>query len=68
MKFTFFLFERDTNFLDIDDCVSHTCANGGFCVDGLNSYLCNCSADYPGERCLTGNQTGEHYLIGRSKF
>ena len=49
--------DRNTNFLDIDDCVNHTCANGGLCVDGINTYLCNCSAGYTGERCLTGRST-----------
>ena len=42
------------NFLDIDDCVNHTCANDGLCVDGINTYTCSCSAGYTGERCLTG--------------
>ena len=23
---------------DIDDCVNHTCANGGSCMDGVNTY------------------------------
>ena len=45
---------QNTNFPDIDDCVNHTCANGGLCVDGANSYTCNCSTGYTGERCLTG--------------
>ena len=48
------LTDRKTNFIDIDDCVNHTCANGGLCVDGINTYSCNCSAGYTGERCLTG--------------
>ena len=49
--------DRNTNFLDIDDCVNHTCANGGLCVDGINTYSCNCSAGYTGECCLTGRPT-----------
>ena len=57
MKFAFFLFNRNANFLDIDDCANHTCRNGGLCVDGVNSYSCNCSAGYTGERCLTGRGT-----------
>ena len=54
MKFAFFLFNKNTYFLDIDDCTNHTCANGGLCVDGVNTYSCNCSAGYTGEHCLTG--------------
>ena len=52
-----FVFNRNTNFLDIDDCVHHTCANGGLCVDGVNNYSCNCSAGYTGERWLTAGTT-----------
>ena len=48
------LIDRNTTFIDIDDCVNHSCANGGLRVDGINSYLCNCSAGYTGNRCLTG--------------
>ena len=29
---------ENANFLDIDECVNHTCANGGLCVGGVNSY------------------------------
>ena len=53
-KISVFLIDRNANFLDIDDCVNHTCANGGLCVDGINNYSCNCSAGYTGERCLNG--------------
>ena len=45
-----FLIDRNTIFIGIDDCVNHTCANGELCVDGINSYSCNCSAGYTGER------------------
>ena len=48
------IIDRNTNFIDIDDCVNHTCANSGLCVDGINTYTCNCSAGYTGVRCLTG--------------
>ena len=38
-------------FLDIDECVNHTCANGGSCIDGVNSYSCNCSEGFTGSSC-----------------
>ena len=40
---------------DIDDCVNHACENGGSCVDGVNSYSCNCLVGYTGDRCEIGN-------------
>lgn len=46
---TFFFF-----FLDIDDCANHRCANDASCVDGINSYLCNCTAGFTGAYCQTG--------------
>ena len=40
--------------LDIDDCVNHACINSGSCVDGINSYSCNCHTGYTGVHCQTG--------------
>ena len=41
--------------LDIDDCVTIPCQNGGSCTDQLNSYTCNCVDGYDGTNCETGN-------------
>ena len=41
-------------YTDIDECVNHGCCNGGSCVDGVNSYSCNCVAGYTGDHCETG--------------
>ena len=41
-------------FVDIDDCVSHTCANGASCVDDINTYSCKCTAGFTGWNCETG--------------
>ena len=40
-------------FADIDECASSPCQNGGTCVDGINSYSCNCNAGYTGDNCET---------------
>ena len=42
-------------FLDIDDCESTPCENGGTCEDGVNSYNCTCMPGYSGHDCGTGN-------------
>lgn len=43
-------------FSDVDDCVNHMCANGGSCVDDVNSYLCSCVNGYNGDRCEKGDR------------
>ena len=42
-------------YADIDECASSPCQNGGTCVDGVNSYTCNCDVGYAGKNCETGN-------------
>ena len=36
---------------DINECASSPCQNGGSCVDGINSYTCNCLPGYAGDNC-----------------
>ena len=43
--------------LDIDDCESNPCKNGGCCIDGVDSYTCICSPGYTGHDCETGQMT-----------
>ena len=40
-----------TSFLDIDECASKPCLNGGKCVDGINSFTCKCAAGFMGKNC-----------------
>ena len=40
--------------LPIDDYVNHTCGNGGSCIDGVNSYSCNCLLEFTGGYCELG--------------
>ena len=41
-------FEGPTCGVNTDDCVEHTCANGGICVDGVGNYTCQCPLQYAG--------------------
>ena len=38
-------------FLDINECASQPCQNGGQCVDGVNGYNCTCADGYAGTNC-----------------
>ena len=38
-------------FLDIDECASGPCQNGGLCIDGINQYVCRCIAGWAGTFC-----------------
>ncbi|VDI09093.1 Hypothetical predicted protein [Mytilus galloprovincialis] len=38
---------------DIDYCASAMCYNGGTCIDGLTSFVCNCGEDFTGKLCET---------------
>ena len=44
-------------FIDIDECASSPCQNGGSCTDQVNGYICNCVNGYHGTDCETGNNT-----------
>ena len=44
----------DLLFADIDNCINHTCSNGGSCIDGFDSYSCNCLVGFIGDHCETG--------------
>ena len=37
--------------VNIDECESSPCLNGGECTDGNNSYTCSCSNGYSGSEC-----------------
>ncbi len=59
--FVFILFCFFFSFTDVDDCVNQTCSNGGSCVDGINSFSCNCLAGFTGDLCETGKTVGQLY-------
>ncbi|MBD5001523.1 hypothetical protein GUF49_08215, partial [Xanthomonas citri pv. citri] len=36
---------------NIDDCSHKPCLNGGACVDGIDSYKCQCPVGFAGHLC-----------------
>ena len=40
--------------LDIDECASFPCKNGGTCYDYIDYFTCGCPPGYTGEYCQTG--------------
>lgn len=40
--------------VDIDECSSYPCQNGGTCTDGVNSFTCHCPPGFTGTLCETG--------------
>ena len=40
--------------VDINECASHPCKNGGTCSDLVNGYKCSCKPGYTGINCQTG--------------
>ena len=42
-------------FVDIDECASIPCQNGGSCTDQINNYNCHCDDGYDGPNCENGN-------------
>lgn len=41
-------FEGHNCEINIDDCPDHMCMNGGTCVDGVNTYNCQCPPEWTG--------------------
>ena len=37
--------------IDIDECSSNPCENGGTCIDGDNWYMCDCPTGFNGGNC-----------------
>nr|XP_014433650.1 neurocan core protein [Pelodiscus sinensis] len=50
--------ESNASVLDIDDCLSSPCQNGGTCIDEINSFVCLCLPSYGDSLCEKGLSPG----------
>ena len=48
------LFIMSVSYVDIDECQSNPCRNGGTCFDALASFTCACLPSYSGLYCEEG--------------
>jgi Notch-like protein len=46
----------------VDDCPGHRCLNGGTCVDGVNTYNCQCPPEWTGGS--QGQRQGGGHTLG----
>ncbi|XP_025066105.1 neurocan core protein [Alligator sinensis] len=46
--------------IDIDDCLSSPCQNGGTCIDEINSFVCLCLPSYGGSLCEKDTEGCDH--------
>ena len=40
--------------IEINECSSHPCMNGGSCIDEVNAFNCTCADGYEGVNCENG--------------
>jgi len=55
-------------FVDINECASSPCVNGGSCVDAINGYTCSCVAGYTGVLCETSENATVHVVSPLAAF
>ena len=51
LRLVSWLFHTQPVFLDINECSSNPCLNGGTCIDGVNKFHCNCPTYLNGITC-----------------
>ena len=52
---TWFIYDVDIKvdylFIDINECISNPCQNGGTCIDEIDGYTCFCALNFVGDLC-----------------
>ena len=43
-----------SNSVDVDECITRPCFNGGTCQNLFGSYSCTCKPGFTGKRCENG--------------
>ncbi len=55
-------------FTDVDDCENARCLNGGTCLDGIDSYTCQCVDGWEGNDCSSSMwYSAEHLYLDQDK-
>ena len=51
-------------YVDIDDCASNPCQNGGQCIDGVAKFTCQCAPGWMGDTCTESkyNHMNRHQI------
>lgn len=60
----FLIFWHRISLLDINDCESNPCRNGGTCIDKINVYQCICADGWEGPNC----ETSEYISTSNHQF
>lgn len=55
-------------YLDIDDCASSPCSNGGVCRDLVDGFLCDCPPHWEGDTCALGEYAALTSMFSGAQF
>ena len=53
--------------VDVNECQSNPCENGGTCLNEIGSYHCSCSRGFSGKHCQ-GNQLSNDWFVSYIQY